>query len=365
LRIVTVIGARPQFVKAAMVSRAIAEHNEASPGRTVSEMIVHTGQHFDRNMSEVFFDELRLPRPHHHLGIDSLPHGAMTGRIMESVEKLVTEALPEWMLVYGDTNSTLGAALAAVKLHVPVAHIEAGLRSFNMRMPEEINRIVVDRVSSVLFCPTETAVQNLRAEGVIDGIVLAGDVMYDATLAHRLLALKHCPLSRWSVADGEYVLCTIHRAENTDVPERFVQIWRGLKYIASTYRVVFPVHPRTRHRCGELIAQAERAGISIIEPVSYLEMMRLEMGARAIITDSGGVQKEAFFHEVPCLTVRDETEWVETVTLGWNILCGADHHRIREAWEALDALPRRPHIRPFGHGRAAQVIVEHLVRGPM
>jgi UDP-GlcNAc3NAcA epimerase len=362
MKIVTVVGARPQFIKAATVSREI-RRRAAAGSPSVREILVHTGQHCDDNMSKVFFDEMDIPRPDHHLGIAGLGHGAMTGRMLEAIEQVLLAERPDWLLVYGDTNSTLAGALAAVKLHIPVAHVEAGLRSFNNRMPEEINRIVADRVSAVLFCPTAAAVENLRREGAAAEIIACGDVMYDAALHYRTTAAKSVSIDRWGVSTGRYALCTVHRAENTDDPARLGGILEALATIASELPIVFPIHPRTRKIVERTGGLSKIDGLHLVEPVSYLEMIALEANARAILTDSGGVQKEAFFHGVPCITMRDETEWVETVTLGWNALCGAEPQRILSALHAIDTMARLD-ARPYGDGRAAAAIVDRIEQHP-
>ncbi|NPV90653.1 MAG: UDP-N-acetylglucosamine 2-epimerase (non-hydrolyzing) [Firmicutes bacterium] len=315
MNVVTVIGARPQFIKSAVVSRAMSKRPE------IREVIVHTGQHYDENMSDVFFEELEIPVPDYHLAIGSGLHGYQTGRMLEAIEKVLLEIKPEWVLVYGDTNSTLAGALAAAKLHIPVAHVEAGLRSFNRLMPEELNRVVADNLSQVLFAPTETAVQNLKKEGIRDDqVYLVGDVMYDAALFYGAKADKESGvLKRLELNPRGYVLATVHRAENTDDEARLTAICRGLMMTARELPVVLPLHPRTRNilaRAGVLRELEER--IRIIEPVGYLDMVMLEKNSRVIATDSGGVQKEAFFYRVPCVTLRDETEWVELVVHGWN-----------------------------------------------
>jgi UDP-GlcNAc3NAcA epimerase len=362
MNLLTVVGARPQFVKAATLSRAIARHNASRPGAAVIEKIVHTGQHYDANMSEVFFQELEIPAPTFHLGIGSGSHGAQTGRMLEAIEAVIGEERPDAVLVYGDTNSTLAAALAASKLHVPVAHVEAGLRSFNRRMPEEINRVVADHLSAWLFCPTRVAVQNLAAEGVTKGVQNVGDVMYDGMLHYRARANEQA-LAQAGVERGRYVLATVHRAENTDDPARLAGVLAALGVAASALgRVVLALHPRTRAR---LLAEAIEvpSGVHVIDPAPYLEMIALLAGARAVMTDSGGVQKEAFFLEVPCITLRDETEWVETVDCDANHLAGADPARARVSIEALAAGRWKPDFssRPYGSGRAAEAIVAALV----
>jgi UDP-GlcNAc3NAcA epimerase len=360
LKVVTIIGARPQFIKAAAVSRAIRNH----PGSPIEEVIVHTGQHYDKNMSKIFFDELDIPRPAYNLEISGGNHGSMTGRMLEAVEKVLLTEKPDWVLVYGDTNSTLAGALAAVKLHMPVAHVEAGLRSFNMRMPEEINRILADRVSTVLFCPTDAAVENLRAEGISKGIHNSGDVMYDVALFYREQSrLQSKCVKKLNLQEGDFALATCHRAENTDNPERLAGIATALGLIAESIPVVLPLHPRTR----KLLADhdlTERLGkVSITEPLPFLDMIALEQAAKVILTDSGGVQKEAFFYGVPCLTLRDETEWVETVQTGANQLVGASTAAILAAFEHI-ANKERLVIQntPYGKGDAANKIVALLAQ---
>lgn len=362
LKILTVVGARPQFIKAAAVSRAIRRHNEATrqPGR---EVIVHTGQHFDANMSNVFFEQLDIPRPDHHLGIAGLGHGAMTGRMLEGIETLIQAEKPDWVLLYGDTNSTLAGALAAAKLHVPVAHVEAGLRSFNMRMPEEVNRIVADRVSTALFCPTETAVENLRAEGITVGVHNVGDVMFDVSLFYRERARTETTiLAELGLEERQFALVTCHRAENTDDRDRLAGIVSAIGRIAGRMRVVLPLHPRTRKLLAKNGLADRLAGVTIAEPLSYLDMIALEQGASVILTDSGGVQKEAFFYGVPCITMRDETEWVETVECGANRLTGASTDAILSAFEQVLADgASAPAATPYGSGRAADDIVIRLL----
>lgn len=338
--IFTVLGARPQFIKAAPVSRALAAAG-------LSEVIVHTGQHFDALMSDVFFDELDIPRPVYNLEVNSLGHGAMTGRMLEKLEEAMLAERPDMVLIYGDTNSTLAGALAAAKLNIPVAHVEAGLRSFNRRMPEEVNRVVADHTSTLLFCPTQTAVANLAAEGITTGVHAVGDVMFDTTLA----AVKRAEgrstiLDRHGLAPRGYAVATIHRAENTDDPERFARVIAWLEDAARDTPVVMPVHPRTR----KLLAATGRvpAGLTLIDPIGYLDMARLLSQAAAVFTDSGGLQKEAYFHRVPCVTLRDETEWVETIEAGWNRL-----------WTGPDYAPRRD-IPDYGSGDASGKIARAL-----
>ncbi len=340
IKIFTVLGARPQFIKASPVSRAIAEAG-------MTEIIAHTGQHFDALMSDVFFAELAIPKPAYNLEINNLGHAAMTGRMMEKLEEAMLAEKPDMVLVYGDTNSTIAGALTAAKLHIPVAHVEAGLRSFNRRMPEEINRVVTDHVSTLLFCPTQTAVHNLAAEGITNGVHAVGDVMFDTTLA----AVKRAE-GRSTVIEAHgleprgYAVATIHRAENTDDPERFARVVAWLEAAARQTPIVMPVHPRTR----KLLSSrgTAPAGLTLIDPLGYLDMARLLSQAAAVFTDSGGLQKEAYFHRVPCVTLRDETEWVETIEAGWNRL-----------WTGPD-YPTRRDIPDYGDGHSAPAIARLL-----
>jgi UDP-GlcNAc3NAcA epimerase len=337
MRLLTVVGARPQFIKAAVVSRALAAAG-------LTEVMVHTGQHSDAGMSDIFFEELAIPRPAHHLGIHGGGHGEMTGRMMIALEAVCRREAPDWVVVYGDTNSTLAGALVAVKLQIPVAHIEAGLRSFTLRMAEEVNRIVTDRVSTLLFCPTRAAVDNLCREGRTGGVHWVGDVMYDLTLAAAAAARQTSRvLERLGLEPGSYRLATVHRAENTDDPAALAAVVGYLRQRAQTLPVVLPLHPRTR----QAVARdgLDLAGLRVIEPVGFLDMHRLLGGAAEVLTDSGGVQKEACFHRVPCVTLRDQTEWVETVEAGWNRL-----------WRQPDYRPRRE-VGEYGDGQAAQRIV--------
>jgi UDP-GlcNAc3NAcA epimerase len=355
-RILTVVGARPQFIKVAAVSRAIATHGD------LAETIVHTGQHFDHGMSEVFFEELGLPRPHHNLGIGGGGHGAMTGAMLQALEALMAELRPDRVLVYGDTNSTLAGGLAAAKLHLPVAHVEAGLRSFNRRMPEEINRVLVDHLADLLFSPTDAASANLRREGLDPGSIhQVGDVMFDCVrLFSESAATRRTLLGDLGLEPGQYVLATIHRAENTDDPDRLRIVAEALEQVARHLPVVLPIHPRTRQAL-------DRFGIGlprtrIVEPVGYLDMLVLQRGAATIATDSGGVQKEAYFHGVPCVTLRSETEWAELVELGWNHL--APPGRAGLASEILASIGRRgASASPYGDGFAAERIARHLAAG--
>ena len=356
MRIISIIGARPQFIKASAISRAIREYNKNGID-TISETIIHTGQHFDKNMSNVFFKELNIPEPDFNLEIAGLNHGAMTGRMLEKIENILEEIQPNVVLIYGDTNSTLAGALAASKLHIPIAHIEAGLRSFNMSMPEEINRILSDRISTLLFCPTEEAVKNLRTESLAKGVYNVGDVMYDAVKYYGDRAITNISLNKWNLKNKEYALCTIHRAENTNDSLRLASILDALHEINKDCKVIFPLHPRTRQLISSYGMDTKLIGMNIIEPVSYLEMLRLEHSALAILTDSGGIQKEAFFNQIPCITLRDETEWIETVQLGWNQVVGIDKDKILDSFYGISDRHTQAGTNPYGDGTAAEQIL--------
>jgi UDP-GlcNAc3NAcA epimerase len=354
-KILTVIGARPQFVKASVVSRALQKTPQ------LQEIIVHTGQHFAANMSDVFFEELGIPAPDYHLGISSLSHGAMTGRMLEEIEKAIQIENPDFVLVYGDTNSTLAGALAAKKLHKRVVHVEAGLRSFDMRMPEEINRILTDRISDLLFCPTETAVKNLKAESFNNfqcQIFNSGDVMFDAVLYFREKAYLS-EKTKDNLPNSDFALCTIHRAENTDDAERLKNIFAALEEIHSEIPVVLLIHPRTKKQLAE---QNIEPKITLIEPVGYLEMLYLLERCRAVLTDSGGLQKEAFFLQKPCLTLRDNTEWIELVENGVNFLVGSDHEKIAETFQGILARTFDFTAQPYGDGKAGEKVVAEILQ---
>lgn len=358
-KIFTIVGARPQFIKAAAVSRAIQNHFSSQ----LTEKIIHTGQHFDANMSDIFFDELDIPKPSHNLEIAGGGHGQMTGRMLEKIETLLLEERPDWVLIYGDTNSTLAGALAAAKLHIPIAHVEAGLRSFNMKMPEEVNRILSDRVSDQLFCPTQTAVENLANEGLTKRVHLTGDVMFDVALYYKeKAARKSNALEIHGLNRKKFVLATCHRAENTDDPTRLTSILKALGRISRTYPVILPLHPRTRAFVGKLGLEGLLDDLIIVNPLSFTDMLALEQEALVIVTDSGGVQKEAFFYNVPCITMRDETEWVETVKLGWNRIAGADYESIVTNFQdIIQQTLELPTSSPYGDGHAAEKIVSELL----
>ena len=352
-KIVTVIGARPQFIKAAMLSRQFKLLG-------VNELIIHTGQHFDTNMSDIFFREMEIPKPTYQLEIHSLSHGAMTGRMLEKIEKILNIEKPDGVLVYGDTNSTLAGALAAAKLHIPVIHMEAGLRSFNMAMPEEINRILTDRISSLLLCPTDAAVNNLKDEG-FDRLPVkisnCGDVMKDAALYYADKALlKSNILSRIGVK--KFILATIHRQENIDSPEKLQSIIAGLNDIHSQMPVVVPLHPRTRN---VLAQQYMFPNFIIIDPVGYFDMITLLKNCELVITDSGGIQKEAFFFGKNCITLREQTEWVELVENGYNTLVGSDSNKLFEAYRAFTKKKSDFNLDLYGNGHAAKIAVKEIL----
>jgi UDP-N-acetylglucosamine 2-epimerase len=355
MKILDIVGARPQFIKLAPIYKAIELHNREDSQSAIEEVLVHTGQHYDYEMSQIFFDELGLKAPDYHLGVGSGTHGQQTGEMLKKIEEVLLEEKPDLVMVYGDTNSTLAGALATAKLHIPLAHVEAGLRSFNKKMPEEINRVLTDHVSDLLFCPTQTAVENLRREGIEKGVHLVGDVMYDAVLLYLNLAEKKSEImERLGLEPKSYAVVTVHRAENTDQPERLRAIFEGLERVAEEgLSVILPLHPRTRKQLNALGMHPKE--VRVLDPVSYLDMLVLEKNARVILTDSGGVQKEAFFFRVPCVTLREETEWVETVETGWNTLVGCDPWRMVQA--ALETRLGGESVWPYGDGRAAERIV--------
>lgn len=362
--IVSIVGARPQFIKAAAVSQAIAEHNRKSSDYPIAEKIVHTGQHYDRFMSSVFFEQLEIPKPDYNLRVGNGSHGKQTARMLEKIERILVTEAPACVIVYGDTNSTLSGALAAAKLHIPIAHVEAGLRSFNRRMPEEVNRVLTDRVSDILLCPTETAVENLVNEGISEGVYLVGDVMYDCLrrYAKKAKAIEQKTLKKLHLRSKSYYLATVHRVENTDDRNGLQDIFDALNQISSTERpLVLSLHPRTRQKITEgKVVPGDN--IRIISPVPYLEMMALEMNARAILTDSGGIQKEAYWFKVPCITLRNESEWTETVDSGWNVLVGANRKRIVQAVEQAEARPTWYENLLHGNGHSAKQICRILLK---
>jgi len=344
----TVVGARPQFIKAAAVSRVLRREHE--------ELLIHTGQHYDDAMSDLFFRELAIPEPDVNLGVGSGTHANQTAAMLPGIEAIAIDRKPDWLLVYGDTNSTLAGALVGAKLHIPIAHVEAGLRSYDRRMPEEVNRVVADHLSDLLLCPTVTAVGNLQKEGISRGVELVGDVMLDAFRQHLEAARSTSTiLGDLGLESGAYMLLTVHRAENVDEPASLERILRGVA--DSGCSIVFPVHPRTRAALG---AGGVRLGanVRLVDPVGYLEMLVLEENAGAIITDSGGVQKEAYFAGRPCITLRDRTEWTETVDAGWNVLVGTEPDAIAGAVRGFRPKGERPEL--FGDGHAAERVVDCL-----
>ena len=354
MKLITIIGARPQFIKAAAVSREIAKHSE------IKEIIVHTGQHFDANMSEIFFEQMHIPKPDYNLEINSLSHGAMTGRMIEKIEEVLLDEKPDWILIYGDTNSTIAGSLAAKKLHIKVAHVEAGLRSFNRNMPEEINRILTDKISDILFCPTDTAVQNLQNEGIgknsLTQIVKCGDVMQDAAIFYTDLAQK----PEIEVPE-EFILATIHRAENTDDPKRLTSIFNALNKISHKLPIILPLHPRTKKIISISKLITTNSQLIFIDPVGYLEMIYLLQNCSLVMTDSGGLQKEAFFFRKPCVTLRDETEWVELVENGFNEIFGANENKIISGYKKMSKKQNDYKINLYGNGEASEKIINKLL----
>lgn len=346
MKVITVVGARPQFIKAAPVSKELRKH--------FNEILIHTGQHYDDNMSKVFFEELGIPMPDYNLKIGSGNHGKMTGEMLTKLEEIYINEKPDCVLVYGDTNSTLAGALAASKLLIPVIHVEAGLRSFNKAMPEEQNRVLTDNISKLLLVPTLDAEKNLKNEGIEKGVYNIGDVMYDAVLMFKEKSkLKEGLLEKLNIKKNEYILTTIHRAENTNDIDRLKNIIEALN--ESNEIIVLPLHPRTKKFINDYGLKLGE-NIKVIEPVGYLEMLMLEANSKKIVTDSGGVQKEAYFMEKACVTMRDETEWVETVEVGWNIIVGTDKHKILEGINRFT--PNKEHPQIFGDGKASIKIVE-------
>ena len=355
MKLITIIGARPQFIKAAAVSREIAKHTD------IEEIIVHTGQHFDPNMSEIFFEQMQIPKPDYNLEINSLSHGAMTGRMIEKIEEVLLKEKPDWVLVYGDTNSTIAGSLAAKKLQIKVAHVEAGLRSFNRNMPEEINRILTDKISDLLFCPTDTAVKNLQNEGIgknsLARIVKCGDVMQDAAIFYSDLAQK----LEMDLPD-KFLLATIHRAENTDDPKRLTSIFNALAEISNDIPIILPLHPRTKKIISNSQLKINNLHLIMIDPVGYLQMIYLLKNCSLVMTDSGGLQKEAFFFKKPCVTLRDETEWIELIENGFNKIVGADEDKIISGYQEMSKIKNDYNINLYGNGEASEKIIIELLK---
>jgi UDP-GlcNAc3NAcA epimerase len=351
MKILTILGARPQFIKAGSVSREIKKY------KNIEEVILHTGQHYDTNMSDIFFEEMQIPKPNYFLGIGGRAHGAMTGQMIEKIEELALKEKPDWIMVYGDTNSTLAGSIVASKLHIKLAHIEAGLRSFNMKMPEEVNRILTDRVSDILFCPTDTAIDNLANEGYDNfntNIVNCGDVMLDGAVFYKDLAVKPSNVN----ISNNYILCTIHRAENTDDENRLKNIFEALEEIVNDKQIILPLHPRTKKLIEHYSLNTKH--LTLIDPVGYLEMVWLIDNCSLVMTDSGGLQKEAYFFKKQCITLRDETEWVELVENGFNILAGANKDKIIESYQTSSNFIDID-ISLYGNGDASNKIIEELI----
>lgn len=362
MKILTIVGARPQFIKAAMISKAIGKwNNENEP---ITELILHTGQHYDKNMSDIFFSDMEIPRPFYRLECQTQLHGEMTSFMLREIEKALLDCNPDYLLVYGDTNSTLAGALAASKMHIPVIHVEAGLRSFNKNMPEEINRVLTDHVSAYLFCPTLQAVDNLQKENISENVFHVGDVMFDAALLFGEKAKNHSIiLQKLNLSPQNYYLATVHRAENTGEKEHLSNILNAFVQIATeTCPVIFPIHPRTKKYLREysLTSLAEKNPfVKMIDPVGFIDMVMLEKNAKTILTDSGGIQKEAYFHQVPCITLREETEWTETIEAGWNQLAGPKTEHILTC---LSANKEKFPITEYGEGNSAEKIIDYLCR---
>lgn len=355
IKVLIIVGARPQFVKAAALSRKIAEN------KLIIEILVHTGQHFDTQMSDVFFDEMQIPKPHYYLGVNGKSHGAMTGQMIEKIEEVLLIEKPDWVIVFGDTNSTLAGAIAAKKMHIKIAHVEAGLRSYNNLMPEEINRILTDRISDVLFCPTQTAYDNLVREGFLEfdtDLVISGDIMEDAALHYSDLITDSSILTQIGVKPQNYILATIHRAENTDNLDRLHEIVSALNELSQNIDVVMPIHPRTQK-----IFEASGFDIQfkLIDPVGYFDMITLLKNCNIVMTDSGGLQKEAYFFGKFCLTLRDETEWVELVENGYNFICGANRSKIAEMYMQVIHKLYPNKINLYGNGEAANNVINYLI----
>ena len=349
MKVVTIVGARPQFIKCAPVSRELRKKHE--------EILVHTGQHYDYGMSDIFFEELSIPKPDYNLGIGSGNHGAQTGAMLAAIEDVLLKEKPDWLLVYGDTNSTVAGALAAAKLHIPVIHVEAGLRSFDKRMPEEINRIMTDHLSDLLICPTDTAVTNLKTEGIVNGVYHVGDVMADAVLYNKGRASLHSKiLETVGVQKGQYIAATIHRPSNTDSKDNMVSIFSAFERSGKT--IVFPIHPRTRKYIAEYNINVPE-NVRLIEPLGYLDMLQLTANAEKVVTDSGGVQKEAYILKVPCVTLRENTEWIETLNNGWNkLIDSTDTDAVSKSID--ETIIPGEWVPVFGDGHGSEKIVEIL-----
>ncbi len=351
MKIITVIGARPQFIKAVALSEELKKNHQ--------EILIHTGQHYDENMSDIFFDELSIPKPTYRLDLGGGGHGAQTGAMLVEIEKILLKEKPDLLLVYGDTNSTLAGALAAVKLHIPVAHVEAGLRSFNRRMPEETNRILVDHISKFLFAPSSEAVKQLKLEGLEENVIDVGDIMYDSILKFKDIAIeKSLILDQLKLKGKKFSLATIHRAENTDSKVVLTNILDGLSSLPTI--IILPLHPRTKNKIYEYDLSFDNEKIFIVEPLGYLDMICLMSNAEAILTDSGGIQKEAYYLGIPCITLREQTEWLETVQSGWNVIVGSDKTQISKAYEMISTVKKLNRPELYGGGNTARRIRESI-----
>ena len=356
MKLLTIVGARPQFIKAAALSRALKKFP------SIQEVIIHTGQHYDPQMSDIFFSEMEIPTPNYSLGIGGLSQGAMTGRMIEKIEEILLIEKPDWVLVFGDTNSTLAGAIAAVKLHIPIAHVEAGLRSYNRRMPEEINRSLTDQCAELLFAPSDESVNNLLREGILSAkIYVAGDIMLDAVNYYLRKAEQASTIIKDLELD-KFALATVHRAENTDSAEELRGIMQGLAKVSQSLPVIFPLHPRTEHAIQTHLPDFKfPETLRFIQPVGYFDMLSLQEKSSVILTDSGGIQKEAYWLDKPCITLRNETEWTELVEHGFNVLTGSSSHKIEQAFinSQTNPLPTRKNI--YGDGHAAHFILSKIL----
>lgn len=357
MKITTIIGARPQFIKAAVVSRAIAEHNKNNISKSITEVIIHTNQHYDSNMSDIFFEQMHIPQPNYNLNVKSSYHGAMTGRMLEKIEEILLIEQPDYVLVYGDTNSTLAGALAAAKLHIPIAHVEAGVRIFAMNNPEEINRILTDKVSTLLLCPTQVAVENLYSENIINGVYNIGDVMYDAALYYGRIAEATQTIK--NIIQKPYCIATVHRAENTDEVGKLTSIMQALDEIANSIDIILPLHPRTRKMMLEFNIYLKN--VKVIQPVGYFDILTLLKNCQGVFTDSGGMQKEAYFFKKPCFIFYEQTPWQELVTVGANKLVGTEYHRILTEYYNYELLDDCFTSEFYGSGITGEKVVELLL----
>ncbi len=358
IKIFTIVGARPQFIKASILSRLIRSDKWK---KHINEVIVHTGQHYDKNMSDVFFSEMGIPEPNYNLNIGSATHGKMTGELIIKIEEILINEKPDFVLVYGDTNSTIAGALAAAKLHIPIIHVEAGLRSFNKKMPEEINRILTDHLSKILFCPTKLSIRNLKNENIVKDVYLVGDIMYDAAIFYGNRNNNYNLIEELGLEKKKYILATIHRAENTDNKQKLKNIFNAFRKISLTEKIIIPMHPRLKKSMQEIglyNVLCSIKNIINIDPIGYIDMIELEKNSKIIITDSGGIQKEAYFHGVPCITLRDETEWIETVENGWNQVVGTDEDRIADA---ISNVKKGTKIDEYGDGTTAEKILNKIL----